>query len=42
LANKVLVLNFGEKIAEGDSSDIFNDEKVKRAYFGGETTYVFK
>jgi len=42
LANKVLVLNFGAKIAEGNPRDIFNDEKVKRAYFGGETTYVFK
>jgi len=42
IANKVMVLNFGAKIAEGDPSDIFNDEKVKQAYFGGETTYVFK
>jgi ABC-type branched-subunit amino acid transport system ATPase component len=41
IANKVLVLNFGEKIAEGSPQEIFNDEKVKQAYFGGGETYVF-
>jgi len=41
IADRVLVLNFGEKIAEGSPQEIFNDEKVKKAYFGGEETYVF-
>ncbi|MDO9536465.1 MAG: ABC transporter ATP-binding protein [Bacillota bacterium] len=40
IADKVLVLNFGEKIAEGLSQDIFKVEKVKQAYFGGEDCYV--
>jgi len=42
IANKVIVLNFGEKITEGLPQEIFNDERVKQAYFGGEDeTYVF-
>lgn len=41
VANKVIVLNFGAKIAEGTPDDIFEDEKVKEAYFGGEESYVF-
>lgn len=42
IANKVIVLNFGEKIAEGRPQDIFNDDKVRRAYFGGEAAYVLE
>lgn len=40
IAGRVLVLNFGEKIAEGRPRDIFNDEKVRQAYFGGEASHV--
>lgn len=39
IANKVIVLNFGEKIAEGPPQQIFSDEKVRQAYFGGEAVY---
>ena len=42
IAGKAIVLNFGEKIAEGPPDEIFNDPKVKEAYFGGEDSYVFK
>lgn len=42
IADRAIVLNFGEKIAEGSPQKIFNNEKVKQAYFGGEdTTYAF-
>ncbi len=40
IANKVIVLNFGEKIAEDEPKHIFSNEKVHQAYFGGEVTYV--
>lgn len=42
IADKVMVLNFGEKIAEGLPGDIFGDEKVRKAYFGGEVGNAFK
>lgn len=42
VANRVMVLSFGEKIFEGSPDAVFDDEKVKEAYFGGEDTYVFK
>ncbi len=42
IASRAIVLSFGEKIAEGSPDHIFNDEKVKEAYFGGDETYVFK
>lgn len=41
IADRVMVLNFGEKIAEGFPRDIFNDEKVRHAYFGGEASDAF-
>ena len=36
LANKVMVLNFGVKIAEGTSEDVMGRTEVKEAYFGTE------
>jgi ABC-type branched-subunit amino acid transport system ATPase component len=36
VANKVLVMNFGEKIAEGVPQEIMKQENVKAAYIGGE------
>jgi branched-chain amino acid transport system ATP-binding protein len=36
IADRVLVLNFGEKIAEGKSNAVMNNESVKRAYLGSE------
>jgi len=41
IADRAIVLNFGAKIAEGSPGEIFNDDKVKKAYFGGEDDYVF-
>ena len=42
IADRAIVLNFGEKVAEGTPQEIFSNEKVKQAYFGGEDdTYVF-
>jgi len=33
--DKVICMNFGEKIAEGSSQEVQNNEKVIEAYFGG-------
>ncbi len=37
VANRVLVLNFGEKLMEGRPNDVMADERVKAAYFGSKT-----
>ncbi len=36
VANRVMVLNFGEKLIEGPPDDVMGDERVKAAYFGSE------
>ncbi len=36
VANRVMVLNFGEKLIEGIPAEVMADEKVKEAYFGSE------
>jgi len=36
VANRIMVLNFGEKLIEGTSKEIMADERVKEAYFGSE------
>jgi branched-chain amino acid transport system ATP-binding protein len=36
VANRVMVLNFGEKLIEGTPEDVLANEKVKEAYFGSE------
>lgn len=36
VANRVMVMNFGEKLAEGIPEQVMGDERVKRAYLGGE------
>jgi branched-chain amino acid transport system ATP-binding protein len=36
VANRIMVLNFGEKLMEGTPSDVMENKKVKEAYFGTE------
>lgn len=36
VANRVMVLNFGEKIVEGSAEEVMANEQVKEAYFGSE------
>ena len=36
VSNRVLVLNFGQKLMEGTPSEVMADPKVKEAYFGSE------
>jgi len=36
VAQRVMVLNFGEKIAEGKPEEVMEDEEVKRAYLGSD------
>lgn len=34
ITNRVIVLDHGKKIAEGDANSVMNDENVIKAYFG--------
>jgi ABC-type branched-subunit amino acid transport system ATPase component len=36
IADRVMVLNYGEKIAEGKAEDVMESDAVKKAYLGGE------
>ncbi|MFO7716427.1 ABC transporter ATP-binding protein [Desulfosarcina sp.] len=36
VANRVMVLNFGEKLVEGSAREVMADERVREAYFGSE------
>jgi len=36
VADNIIVLNFGEKLAEGKPEQVMRDEKVRRAYLGEE------
>jgi branched-chain amino acid transport system ATP-binding protein len=41
LANRVMVLNFGCKIAEGDWREVMDLKEVKEAYFGSEEVFGY-
>jgi branched-chain amino acid transport system ATP-binding protein len=41
LANRVLVLNFGAKIAQGTPDEVMDDPQVREAYFGSEEVYSY-
>jgi len=41
LAQRVVVLNFGCKIAEGTPEEVMEYEEVKEAYFGSEEVYTY-
>jgi ABC-type branched-subunit amino acid transport system ATPase component len=36
IADRVVVLNFGEKIAEGKANEVMESEEVRKAYLGSE------
>ena len=36
VANRVMVMNFGNKLVEGTPDEVMADERVKEAYFGSE------
>jgi branched-chain amino acid transport system ATP-binding protein len=38
VANRVMVMNFGEKVMEGISEQVMSDEKVREVYFGSEAS----
>jgi branched-chain amino acid transport system ATP-binding protein len=34
VADRIIVINFGRKVAEGSPEEIVNDQAVRDAYFG--------
>jgi branched-chain amino acid transport system ATP-binding protein len=36
VADRVLVLNFGQKLVEGSAAEVMADPRVREAYFGSE------
>jgi ABC-type branched-subunit amino acid transport system ATPase component len=36
VADRILVMNFGEKLAEGDPREVIKEKNVRRAYLGEE------
>ena len=36
IADRVIVLNYGEKIAEGNAAEVMESDAVKKAYLGAE------
>ncbi|MCP3027958.1 ABC transporter ATP-binding protein [Halobacillus sp. A5] len=38
LAEKIMVLNYGEKIAEGTADEVMSNKKVIKAYLGGDAS----
>ena len=36
IADRILVLNYGEKIAEGNADTVMESDVVKKAYLGSE------
>lgn len=40
MTNRVIVLDHGKKIAEGDANSVMNDENVIKAYFGEDYAFA--
>ena len=36
IADRIMVLNYGRKIADGSASEVMESDEVKKAYLGSE------